>query len=190
MVLFFLWALFTNSCAEHASPFCLVPDYAAWISPTATSLAPNASSLPPHCQTFENKSSFPAPPAGFDVLLVWVVVVLLVQPPNSSSAATLGANPPDAPGTMGWLANDAHPMSLDTVVVAGFGGCGAALGASAVAHALPPHTSEPDQLLPAPPEPRGLTLVVDAAGGAGFCWAAERLKTDVAVVVVVGAIAG
>jgi hypothetical protein len=121
------------------------------------------------------------------VLVLLAVVVLLVQPPNSSSAVTLGANPPDAPGTMGWLANEAHPMSLDAVVVAGFGGSGAALGASGVAHALlPPHTSEPDQLFP-PNEPRG--LLGAAAGAAGFCWAAERLNTD-EVDVVVGANAG
>lgn len=142
----------------------------------------------------ENKSSLPPKPAaGLAVLLVFAVVVLLVQPPNSSSAATFGAKPPDAPGTMGWLASEAHPMSLDVEVVDGWAATGAALGASGVAHALPPQTSELDQLLvPTEPiEPRGFVLVVDVvAAGAGFCWLAERLKTDVAVVVGGEAIAG
>ena len=123
----------------------------------------------PHCQTFENRSSFPpSPAAGLDVLPVLAVVVLLVQPPNSSSAVTLGANPPDAPGTMGWLANEAQPISFETAEVAGFDGCAAGLGASGLAHALPPQTSEPDQLLP-PIEPRGFELVADGAGGEAFC---------------------
>jgi hypothetical protein len=129
-----------------------------------------------------------------DELLVFATVVLLVQPPNSSSAATLGANPPDAPGTMGWLASEAHPISLEAavvVVVAGLSGSGAALGGSGVAHALPPHTSEPDQPLP-PREPRGFELAVDVAAGGllGLGWFAERLKTEEEVFVVVGASAG
>jgi hypothetical protein len=130
-----------------------------------------------------------------DELLVFAAVVLLVHPPNSSSAATLGANPPDAPGTMGWLASEAHPISLDAVAVvvvfAGLGGSGAALGASGVAQALPPQTSEPDQPLP-PSVPSGLEVVVDVAAGGllGLGWAAERLKTEEEVFVVVGASAG
>lgn len=144
-----------------------------------------------HCHTFENKSSPPPPNpvAGLDVLFVLDVVVLLVHPPNSSSAATLGANPPDEPGTMGWLASEAHPISLGAAAAAGFGGSGEALGASAD-HALPPQTSEPPQL-PPPSEPRGFEVVEDVVvGGLGFGWGADRLKTEEVVVVVVGASAG
>ena len=45
------------------------------------------------------------------------VVVLLIQPPNSSSAATLGAGakPPEALGTIGWLAKE--PPVVEVVVV-------------------------------------------------------------------------
>jgi hypothetical protein len=125
------------------------------------------------------------------LLLVLVVVVLLVHPPNSSSAATLGANPPDAPGTIGWLANDAHPISLDAVFVDGLSGsgAGAAFGGSELAQALPPHTSEFPHAL-APSELRGLEAVDVTAGGLGFAWAAERLKTDDEGAAVVGANAG
>jgi hypothetical protein len=116
-----------------------------------------------YCQTFENRSSPPNPPADLDVLVVAAGVVLLVQPPNSSSAATLGAKPPDAPGTMGLLASESHPKSFDVVV--GLGGSGLSLGASGVAHAFPPQTSALDKLfVPSEPmEPSGLDVVVELA---------------------------
>jgi hypothetical protein len=107
-------------------------------------------------------------------LLGDVVVVLLVHPPNSSSAATLGANPPEAPGTIGLLASEAQPRSLDVEVVAGFAGSAGA--GSGVAQALPPQTSDPPAQALEVREPRG--LVVEGLG-----W--ERLNTEVVVVVVV-----
>jgi hypothetical protein len=45
--------------------------------------------------------------------------------------------------------------------------------------------------LPPPSEPRGFEAAVDVvAGELGFGWAADRLKTEEVVVVVVGASAG
>lgn len=170
----------------HVSKPLTERPHAQWLSRPILAAGFKDTDRHTHCQTFENRSSPPPKPAaGLDVLVVFVVVVLLVHPPNSSSAATLGANPPEAPGTMGWLASDPHPKSLAVVVVEGLGGAGSALGASAVAHALPPHALESDQLLVVvePTEPRGFELVMGAAAvGAGFCWAVERLKTDGVVV--------
>mgnify|MGYP007135341860 CR=1 FL=1 len=91
-----------------------------------------------HCHTFENKSSAPAnPPTGFDEL----VPVLLVHPPNSSSAATFGAgaNPPDALGTIGWLAKEpqsSNVLLVVVVVVVTVAGLGSGSGFSGVAQAL------------------------------------------------------
>lgn len=114
-----------------------------------------------------------------------VVVVLLVHPPNSSSAATLGANPPEAPGTIGLLASEAQPRSLDVEVVAGFAGSAGA--GSGVAQALPPQTSDPPAQALEVREPRGLVVelvvaVVEVVVE-GLGW--ERLNTEVVVVVVV-----
>ena len=141
--------------------------------------------------------------------LVVVFVVAegaLLHPPNSSSAATLGAGglrenppdekPPEAPGTMGWLAKDPvelpQPKSFTGAAAAGLGaaatGCG--LGASGAAQAFP-HTSEPEKLEP-PKEPielAGLEVAAGATAGAALGWA-DRLKTEDEVLVDSGAADG
>lgn len=114
-------------------------------------------------------------------------MVLLVHPPNSSSAATLGANPPEAPGTIGLLASEAQPRSLDVEVVAGFAGSAGAGAGSGVAQALPPQTSAPPAQALELREPRvlvvELVVAVVEVVVEGLGW--ERLNTEVVVVVVV-----
>lgn len=151
-----------------------------------------------YCQTFENRSSLPPNPvAGLDPLGAAGVVVLLIQPPNSSSAATFGAGakPPEALGTIGWLAKEPpvvevvvvllpHPKSLEggiEVTGAGLGGSGAAgLGGSgAEAHSLEPHTPASDQALDVAIEASGFGVVEVAAAGAGVVAAGlERLNAE------------
>jgi hypothetical protein len=120
--------------------------------------------------------------------------VLLVQPPNSSSAATFGAgvNPPDAPGTILWLANEPPPMLLPhppkSLPALGAEGCGSAglFGPAAVAgpgllHAFP-HTSASDVLM----EVTGAEVGGGIEAADGLVWVVERLKTEFEV----GAAAG
>lgn len=135
--------------------------------------------------------------AGLLPLVAAGVVVLLIQPPNSSSAATLGAGakPPEALGTIGWLAKEPpvveavvvllpHPKSLERgieVTGAGFGGWGATgLGGSgAEAHSLEPHTPASDQALEVEIEARGFCVVDVAAAGAEVVAAGlERLNAE------------
>lgn len=136
--------------------------------------------------------------------LVVVFVVAegaLLHPPNSSSAATLGAGglrenppdekPPEAPGTIGWLAKDPvelpQPKSFTGAAAAGLGaaaaGCG--LDASGAAQASP-HTSAPEKL--EPPKDAVEVTGLEAAGataGAALGWA-DRLKTEDEVLVDIG----
>lgn len=98
---------------------------------------------------------------------------------------------------MGLLASEAHPISFVVLVADACGGSVSALGGSGIAHALPPNTSFSAQafVLSEPMELRGLEVVVDVVVvvvvvAAGFCWFAERLKTDVEAVVVDGDNAG
>ena len=125
----------------------------------------------------------PNAPTGF-VFPPGAGPVLLAQPPNSSSAATLGANPPDALGAALWIANALPPPPQPKVFAGGAVGAAGisrlSFGGSGVAHALPPHTSAPDKLLPI--VARGTE---GAGSGAGFGWLAERLKTELAGAVVV-----
>lgn len=139
-----------------------------------------------YCHTFEKRSSLP--PTGLADPDPVVGPVLLAHPPNSSSAATFGAalKPPDAPGTIGVLANDPeepHPPKSPLPPKTGFGasaglagaGAAAAVFVSGVLQALAPQTSEFDQF----PEP--MAVVADAvglaAGGGDLVWF-ERLKTE------------
>lgn len=140
-----------------------------------------------YCQTLEKRSSLP-PPIGFAEPEPAGGSVLLVHPPNSSSAATLGAalKPPDAPGTIGVLANELeerppeepHPPKsppregLGASAALGAAGAAAAVVVSGVLQALEPQTSDPDQF----PE---LIVLVAAGVGAGegaLGW--ERLNTE------------
>ncbi|KAL5883700.1 hypothetical protein ACKVWC_011556 [Pyricularia oryzae] len=136
-----------------------------------------------YCHTLENKSSLPPnPAAGLAVPPdAFPVPVLLAHPPNSSSAATLGWKPPEAPGTMLWLAKPPPPLLpqppkaselLEGMVVAVLlAGAAAASGVDQAS--LAPQTSEFDQLL-VPIVDVGL----EVAGG-DLTWVeAERLKTE------------
>lgn len=163
-----------------------------------------------YSQTFEKRSSLaPNPPAGLAppaVVVVLVVGALLVQPPNSSSADTLGAteNPPEAPGTIGWLAKEVLPGLAKDVLPElpqpkSFTGAGAGGGAvlvtaglcclvaSGVDHALP-QTSAPDRPLD-PKEPREPIGFEAAAGVTAGAAGLERLKTEEDEMVDVGAMA-
>ena len=106
--------------------------------------------------------------------------VLLVQPPNSSSAATLGAglNPPEAPGTIGVLANAPpvfpHPKSF-VFVASGLFTAGL-LACSGAAQALSPQTSALEKLVELN-EDVGFETAGVVAGG-DFAWLEERLNTE------------
>lgn len=124
--------------------------------------------------------------------------MLLVHPPNSSSAVTLGCvtRPPEAPGTIAVLAKELPmpdpplllphaPKSLDGCAT----GCGVAAGLLAgagSAHALPPHTSAPENPPLAPIVASGLVVAAGAGGDLGC----ERLKTELDELDTAGAGAG
>lgn len=129
--------------------------------------------------------------------------MLLVHPPNSSSAATLGCvtSPPEAPGTIAVLANEPMvlapppplllpqpPKSLDGCgLVTGLLAAGAGAGS---AHALPPHTSAPENPPPLLPPIVASGLVVVVAAGTGGDLGCVRLKTELDAAGAAGAGAG
>lgn len=132
-------------------------------------------------------------------MVVLVVGALLVQPPNSSSADTLGAteNPPEAPGTIGWLAKEVLPELPQPKSFTGAGASGGAvlvmtglccLVASGLDHALP-QTSAPDKPLD-PKEPIEPIGFEEAAGVTTGAAGLERLKTEEDEVEDIGAMAG
>ena len=108
--------------------------------------------------------------------------MLLVQPPNSSSAATFGAGlkPPEAPGTIGVLANDppVFPQLKSFVLVtSGLFATGLLAGAgSGAAQALSPQTSALEKFVELK-EDVGFVAAGVVTGG-DLAWLADKLKTE------------